>query len=50
MRISGTTAGEIAGSVRDLVASGELASRAVLPPVRALAAELADNRTTVALA
>ncbi|MFI2204215.1 aminotransferase class I/II-fold pyridoxal phosphate-dependent enzyme [Streptomyces sp. NPDC020192] len=50
MRISGTTAGEIAGSVRDLVASGELAPRAVLPPVRALAAELGVNRNTVALA
>ncbi|WP_225101375.1 aminotransferase class I/II-fold pyridoxal phosphate-dependent enzyme [Streptomyces sp. CoH27] len=50
MRISGTTAGDIAGSVRDLVASGELAPRAVLPPVRALAAELGVNRNTVALA
>lgn len=50
MRISGTTAGGIAGSVRNLVASGELAPRAVLPPVRALAAELGVNRNTVALA
>ncbi|MEU5591307.1 aminotransferase class I/II-fold pyridoxal phosphate-dependent enzyme [Streptomyces sp. NPDC020298] len=50
MRISGSTAGEIAGSVRDLAASGELAPRDVLPPVRALAAELGVNRNTVALA
>ncbi|WP_253267212.1 aminotransferase class I/II-fold pyridoxal phosphate-dependent enzyme [Streptomyces sp. NL15-2K] len=50
VRIRGTTAAEIAGSVRDQVASGELAPRAVLPPVRALAAELGVNRNTVALA
>ncbi|MFG2129735.1 aminotransferase class I/II-fold pyridoxal phosphate-dependent enzyme [Streptomyces sp. NPDC048751] len=50
MRISGTTAAEIAGSVRDQVAAGELAPRAVLPSVRALAAELGVNRNTVALA
>ncbi|MFF3328180.1 aminotransferase class I/II-fold pyridoxal phosphate-dependent enzyme [Streptomyces sp. NPDC002888] len=50
MTISGTTAAEIAGSVRDQVSSGELAPRAVLPPVRTLAAELGVNRNTVALA
>ncbi|MET9076387.1 aminotransferase class I/II-fold pyridoxal phosphate-dependent enzyme [Streptomyces sp. NPDC004232] len=50
MPVSGTTAAEIAGSVRDQVASGELAPRAVLPPVRVLAAELGVNRNTVALA
>jgi DNA-binding transcriptional MocR family regulator len=50
VRIRGTAAAEIAASVRDLVASGELAPRAVLPPVRALAAELGVNRNTVALA
>lgn len=50
MRISGTTAAEIAGSVRDQVAAGALAPRAVLPSVRALAAELGVNRNTVALA
>lgn len=50
MQIKGTAAAEIAGSVRDLVASGELAPRSVLPPVRALAAELGVNRNTVALA
>lgn len=50
MPISGTTAGEIAGSVRDQVASGELAPGAMLPPVRALAAGLGVNRNTVALA
>lgn len=50
VRIRGTTAADIAGSVRDQVASGELAPRAVLPPVRALAAELGVNRNTVALA
>jgi DNA-binding transcriptional MocR family regulator len=50
VRIKGTTAAEIAGSVRDQVASGELAPRAGLPPVRVLAAELGVNRNTVALA
>lgn len=50
MPISGLTAAEIAGSVRDQVASGELAPGAMLPPVRALAAELGVNRNTVALA
>ncbi|MEU2723250.1 aminotransferase class I/II-fold pyridoxal phosphate-dependent enzyme [Streptomyces smyrnaeus] len=50
MPTSGTTAAEIAGSVRDQVASGELAPGAVLPPVRTLAAGLGVNRNTVALA
>ncbi|WEO99907.1 aminotransferase class I/II-fold pyridoxal phosphate-dependent enzyme [Streptomyces sp. FXJ1.172] len=50
MPITGTTAAEIAGSVRDQVASGALTPRAMLPPVRALAAELGVNRNTVALA
>lgn len=31
MRIKGTTAAEIAGSVRDQVASGELAPQALFP-------------------
>lgn len=50
MPISGTSAAEIAGSVRDQVASGELAPGAMLPPVRALASDLGVNRNTVALA
>lgn len=50
MGIVGGTAAEIAGSVRDQVASGELAPRSILPPVRALASELGVNRNTVALA
>ncbi|MEU0662469.1 aminotransferase class I/II-fold pyridoxal phosphate-dependent enzyme [Streptomyces lavendulocolor] len=50
MTIRGTTAAEIAGSVRDQVASGGLAPGSVLPPVRALAAGLGVNRNTVALA
>lgn len=50
MGIKGTTAAEIAGSVRDQVASGELAPQTSLPPVRVLAAELGVNRNTVALA
>ncbi|MFF5517063.1 aminotransferase class I/II-fold pyridoxal phosphate-dependent enzyme [Streptomyces coeruleorubidus] len=50
MRIRGTTAAEIAGSVRDQVAAGELVPHSSLPPVRALAAELGVNRNTVALA
>ncbi|MDT0541245.1 MULTISPECIES: aminotransferase class I/II-fold pyridoxal phosphate-dependent enzyme [Streptomyces] len=48
--ISGTTATEIVGSVRDLIASGELVPRDLLPPVRTLAAELGVNRNTVAAA
>ncbi|QNP68597.1 aminotransferase class I/II-fold pyridoxal phosphate-dependent enzyme [Streptomyces roseirectus] len=50
MPITGTTAAEIAGSVRDQVASGDLAPGTPLPPVRALCAELGVNRNTVALA
>ncbi|WP_030575550.1 MULTISPECIES: aminotransferase class I/II-fold pyridoxal phosphate-dependent enzyme [Streptomyces] len=50
MGIKGTTAAEIAGSVRDQVASGVLAPQTSLPPVRVLAAELGVNRNTVALA
>ncbi|MFE7120268.1 aminotransferase class I/II-fold pyridoxal phosphate-dependent enzyme [Streptomyces sp. NPDC057654] len=50
MPISGTTAAEIAGSVRDLIASGELAPQDLLPPVRTLAEELGVNRNTVASA
>ncbi|MEU1184245.1 aminotransferase class I/II-fold pyridoxal phosphate-dependent enzyme [Streptomyces sp. NPDC005820] len=50
MLISGTTAAEIAGSVRDLIASGELAPQDLLPPVRMLAEELGVNRNTVASA
>lgn len=48
--IQGRTAGEIAASVRDLVASGALAPGAALPTVRALADRLAVNRNTVAAA
>jgi DNA-binding transcriptional MocR family regulator len=50
MPIRGTTAAQIANSVRDLIASGKLAPGAALPPVRALAAELGVNRNTVATA
>ncbi|MFF8911118.1 aminotransferase class I/II-fold pyridoxal phosphate-dependent enzyme [Streptomyces olivaceoviridis] len=50
MPISGTSAAEIAGSVRDLIASGELAPQDSLPPVRTLAEELGVNRNTVASA
>ncbi|MFK0280916.1 aminotransferase class I/II-fold pyridoxal phosphate-dependent enzyme [Streptomyces sp. NPDC090499] len=50
MSIYGTTAAEIAGSVRDLIASGELAPQDLLPPVRMLAEELGVNRNTVASA
>ncbi|WP_189267093.1 aminotransferase class I/II-fold pyridoxal phosphate-dependent enzyme [Streptomyces fuscichromogenes] len=50
MLISGTSAAEIAGSVRDLIASGELAPQDPLPSVRTLAEELGVNRNTVASA
>ncbi len=50
MRISGMTATEIASSVRDLIASGQLAPQDLLPPVRKLAEELGVNRNTVASA
>ncbi|RKQ90360.1 GntR family transcriptional regulator [Solirubrobacter pauli] len=48
--IGGRTAEEIAGSVRDLVSVGELSAGAMLPPIRALAADLGVNRNTVAAA
>jgi DNA-binding transcriptional MocR family regulator len=50
MRITGHTAEEIAGSVRDLVSVGALGAGAGLPPIRGLAAELGVNRNTVAAA
>ncbi|MEU0804928.1 aminotransferase class I/II-fold pyridoxal phosphate-dependent enzyme [Streptomyces sp. NPDC005970] len=46
--ISGTTATEIVGSARDLIASGELVPRDLLPPVRKPAAELGVNRQLAA--
>lgn len=48
--ISGTTAAEIAGRVRDLAASGELTAGQTLPPIRELAVSLGVNRNTVAAA
>lgn len=48
--ITGSTAAEIAGRVRDLVAAGELAAGQSLPPIRQLAATLGVNRNTVAAA
>src|SRR4051794_22100794 len=50
MSIGGTTAAGIAASVRDLVGAGRIGSGDVLPPIRALAAELGVNRNTVAAA
>ena len=50
MQIGGTTAGEIAASVRDLVGAGRVGPGDALPPIRALAAELGVNRNTVAAA
>jgi DNA-binding transcriptional MocR family regulator len=50
LKISGTTAAEIAGQVRDLVASGELPAGESLPPIRELARSLGVNRNTVAAA
>lgn len=50
LKISGTTAAEIAGQVRDLVASGELHAGESLPPIRELARSLGVNRNTVAAA
>lgn len=48
--IFGETASAIADSVRDLVSRGDLPPGCVLPPIRALAAELQVNRNTVAAA
>ena len=49
-QISGSTAAEIAGSVRGLVERGELAPGDLLPPVRALAEQLGVNRNTAVAA
>lgn len=49
-RITGTTAAEIADSVRGLHERGDLAAGASLPPVRALAERLSVNRNTVVAA
>lgn len=48
--ISGTSASEIADSVREAVERGALAPADALPPVRALAAQLGVNRNTVVAA
>src|SRR5829696_4963346 len=48
--ISGSTAAEIAGRVRDLVAAGELSPGESLPPIRELAQTIGVNRNTVAAA
>ncbi|MCT9820097.1 aminotransferase class I/II-fold pyridoxal phosphate-dependent enzyme [Microbacterium sp. W1N] len=48
--ITGTTAGDIADSVRELVDRGALAAGAPLPPVRTLADDLGVNRNTVVAA
>jgi DNA-binding transcriptional MocR family regulator len=48
--ISGSTAAEIAGRVRDLVAAGELSPGESLPPIRELARTIGVNRNTVAAA
>ncbi len=49
-RITGTTAAEIADSVRGLVERGELAPGDPLPPVRSLAGQLGINRNTAVAA
>ncbi|WP_344296761.1 aminotransferase class I/II-fold pyridoxal phosphate-dependent enzyme [Agromyces neolithicus] len=48
--ISGSTAAEIAGRVRNLVAAGELSPGESLPPIRELAQTIGVNRNTVAAA
>jgi DNA-binding transcriptional MocR family regulator len=48
--ISGTTTVNIAGSVEEAVAAGKLPSGTLLPPVRALAAQLQVSPATVAAA
>ncbi|MCZ4328038.1 aminotransferase class I/II-fold pyridoxal phosphate-dependent enzyme [Brachybacterium paraconglomeratum] len=48
--MSGSTAAEIAGSVRELVDRGELVPDDLLPPVRALAEQLGVNRNTAVAA
>ncbi|OMC32570.1 transcriptional regulator PtsJ [Mycobacterium sp. GA-1841] len=48
--ISGSTANAIAESIRDLVLRGDFEPGFVLPPIRALAADLEVNRNTVAAA
>ncbi|MFP3670799.1 GntR family transcriptional regulator, partial [Priestia sp. SIMBA_032] len=48
--ISGSTAAQIAASVRALVERGSLAPGDALPPVRALAESLGINRNTVVAA
>ncbi|MFT4214037.1 MAG: GntR family transcriptional regulator [Microbacterium sp.] len=50
VRIAGTSATEIADSVRRQVEQGALAPGAALPPVRTLADELGVNRNTVVAA
>ena len=50
LMISGSTAAEIAGHVRDLVAAGQLTPGASLPPIRELARSIGVNRNTVAAA
>jgi DNA-binding transcriptional MocR family regulator len=48
--IFGSTAAEIAGRVRDLIAAGELTPGESLPPIRELAQTIGVNRNTVAAA
>ena len=50
MAIGGSSAAEIAESVRGLIRSGALVAGAPLPPIRQLAGELGVNRNTVAAA
>jgi DNA-binding transcriptional MocR family regulator len=50
VQIQGTSAAEIVGNVRSLVARGALADGSLLPPVRVLAQQLRLNRNTVAAA